>query len=85
MPTIAARILRALDQAGLLGKHIIVAGTNALYAYETATGKAKAVTATRVEASAEVPGHPVGDSTDGLSNRYWGAPGPGAALFHPRP
>jgi hypothetical protein len=38
MPTIAARIVRALDQAGLLGKHIIVAGTNALYAYEAATG-----------------------------------------------
>jgi hypothetical protein len=38
MPDIAARIVRALDQAGLLGTHIIVAGTNALYAYEAATG-----------------------------------------------
>jgi hypothetical protein len=38
MPTIAARILRELDHEGLLGSHIIVAGTNALYAYETATG-----------------------------------------------
>jgi len=38
MPTIAARILRALDGEGLLGRHIIVVGTNALYAYETATG-----------------------------------------------
>jgi hypothetical protein len=38
IPTIAARVLRALDAEGLLGKHIIVAGTNALYAYETATG-----------------------------------------------
>ena len=38
MPEIAARIVRALDQAGLLGSHIIVAGTNALYAYEAATG-----------------------------------------------
>lgn len=38
MPAIAARIIRALDQKGLLGNHIIVAGTNALYAYETATG-----------------------------------------------
>ncbi|WP_405831429.1 NADase-type glycan-binding domain-containing protein [Streptomyces sp. NBC_00105] len=45
-------------------------------------GKAKEVTATRVEASAEVPGHPVGDSTDGLSNRYWGAPGPGASVTY---
>ena len=38
MPDIAARIVRALDQTGLLGSHIIVAGTNALYAYEAATG-----------------------------------------------
>lgn len=38
MPTIAARILRELDREGLLGAHIIVAGTNALYAYEAATG-----------------------------------------------
>ena len=38
MPTIAARILRELDREGLLGSHVIVAGTNALYAYEAATG-----------------------------------------------
>jgi hypothetical protein len=38
MPNIAARIVRALDRASLLGSHIIVAGTNALYAYEAATG-----------------------------------------------
>jgi hypothetical protein len=38
MPTIAARILRELDHEGLLASHIIVAGTNALYAYEAATG-----------------------------------------------
>jgi hypothetical protein len=38
LPTIAARIVRELDQEGLLGVHIVVAGTNALYAYETATG-----------------------------------------------
>lgn len=38
IPTIAARILRELDQEGLLGTHVIVAGTNALYAYEVASG-----------------------------------------------
>ncbi len=38
LPTIAARILRELDSVGLLGKHVIVAGTNALFAYEAATG-----------------------------------------------
>ncbi len=38
LPTIAAKILRELDTEGLLGSHIIVAGTNALYAYEIAAG-----------------------------------------------
>lgn len=38
IPTIAAKILRALDEEGLLGVHLIVAGTNALFAYEAAAG-----------------------------------------------
>jgi len=38
IPAVAARILRALDSEGLLGSHIIVAGTNALHAYEVAAG-----------------------------------------------
>ncbi|MGQ0533936.1 MAG: GSU2403 family nucleotidyltransferase fold protein [Caulobacteraceae bacterium] len=38
LPTIAAEILRELDSEGLLGSHIIVAGTNALYGYEIAAG-----------------------------------------------
>ena len=38
MPAIAARILRELDHEGLLATHLIVAGTNALFAYEAATG-----------------------------------------------
>lgn len=38
MPTIAAGIVRELDREGLLGAHIVVAGTNALYAYEAAAG-----------------------------------------------
>lgn len=38
LPAIAARILRELESTGLLGRHVIVAGTNALYAYEAATG-----------------------------------------------
>lgn len=35
---------------------------------------AKAITPVAVHADAEVPGHPAKDTTDGLSNRYWGAP-----------
>ena len=35
-----------------------------------------------VKASAEVRGHPATDTTDGLSNHYWGAPGPGASVTY---
>jgi hypothetical protein len=38
IPNIAGRILRELDRENLLSTHIIVAGTNALFAYEAATG-----------------------------------------------
>lgn len=38
VPAIAARILRALDAAGLLGRGLRVVGTHALYAYEAAAG-----------------------------------------------
>ncbi len=38
VPSIAGRVLRKLDTAGLLGSHIIVAGTHALYAYEARSG-----------------------------------------------
>jgi hypothetical protein len=38
MRRIAARVLRELDREGLLGSHVIVAGTNALHAYEVAAG-----------------------------------------------
>jgi len=38
VPTIAARVLRLLDRTGLLGRNIIVSGTNSLFAYEAAAG-----------------------------------------------
>jgi hypothetical protein len=38
VPKDAALILRELDAAGLLGKHLFVIGTNALYAYEMKAG-----------------------------------------------
>ena len=38
MPTIAARILRACDEQGLLGGQLIVVGTNAMFAYEVQAG-----------------------------------------------
>ncbi len=38
VPKLTARILRRLADAGLLGKHLHVVGTNALFAYEARTG-----------------------------------------------
>jgi hypothetical protein len=38
IPLIGARIIRALDDAGMLGSGIRVLGTNAVYAYEAAAG-----------------------------------------------
>lgn len=38
VPRIVAGILRLLDQSNLLGKNVMVAGTNAIWAYEAAAG-----------------------------------------------
>lgn len=38
VPRVAAAVLRVLNRAGLLGRNVIVVGTNALYAYEAAAG-----------------------------------------------
>ncbi|MFF3676533.1 zinc-ribbon domain-containing protein [Streptomyces sp. NPDC002120] len=72
-------VVLALCAGGFL---LLPAGRNLIEDTRDKLGKAKAVTATRVEASAEVQGHPVGNSTDGLSNRYWGAPAPGASVTY---
>jgi hypothetical protein len=38
VPLLGARIIRAIDDAGLLGNGIRIVGTNAIYAYEAAAG-----------------------------------------------
>ncbi|MFE0044328.1 zinc ribbon domain-containing protein [Streptomyces albireticuli] len=43
-------------------------------------GKAAEVGPAAVTASAEAPGHPASQVADGLSNRYWGAPGLGDSV-----
>ncbi|MEV5885797.1 zinc ribbon domain-containing protein [Streptomyces sp. NPDC052020] len=45
-------------------------------------GKPKPVTPVSVEASDEVPGHPARNTTDGVSNRYWGASAEGASVTY---
>ncbi|TYC66298.1 zinc ribbon domain-containing protein [Streptomyces sp. CB01881] len=72
-------VVLALCAGGFL---LLPAGRSLIEDTRDKLGKSKAVTPVRMEASAEVPGHPVGDATDGLSNRYWGAPGPGASVTY---
>jgi hypothetical protein len=38
VPTVVSRILRRLDEAGVLGEQVCVVGTNALFAYEAHAG-----------------------------------------------
>jgi len=38
VPRLAAEIVRLLDSSGLLGAHLIILGSHAIYAYETAAG-----------------------------------------------
>ncbi|MFG2147092.1 NADase-type glycan-binding domain-containing protein [Streptomyces sp. NPDC048696] len=45
-------------------------------------GGTKAITPANITASAELPGHPATNTTDGLRNRYWGAPKPGATVTY---
>ncbi|WP_030851948.1 zinc ribbon domain-containing protein [Streptomyces sp. NRRL F-4474] len=72
-------VVLALCAAGFL---LLPAGQHLVQDTLDKLGKAKAVTPTRAQASAELPGHPVGLSTDGLSNRYWAAPGPGTSATY---
>ncbi|CAM5740739.1 hypothetical protein SHIRM173S_04329 [Streptomyces hirsutus] len=45
-------------------------------------GKPKPITPVDIKASAESPRHPAKNTTDGLSNSYWGAPAPGASVTY---
>jgi putative intracellular protease/amidase len=72
-------VVLALCAGGFL---LLPAGRHLIEDTRDKLGKSKAVTPTRVEATAELPGHPPGSTTDGLSNRYWGAPAPGASVTY---
>ncbi|WP_240204405.1 NADase-type glycan-binding domain-containing protein [Streptomyces actuosus] len=70
-------VVAALCAAGFL---LLPAGRALIGDTRDKLGGAAAVTPTLVTASAEVPSHPATDTTDGLSNHYWGAPGAGASV-----
>ncbi|MFJ3902945.1 zinc ribbon domain-containing protein [Streptomyces sp. NPDC090025] len=72
-------IVLALCAGGFL---LLPAGRALIEDTRDKLGKAKPVTPTGAQASAEVPGHPGVASVDGLSNRYWGAPRAGASVTY---
>ncbi|MFE2275968.1 zinc ribbon domain-containing protein [Streptomyces sp. NPDC059454] len=72
-------VVLALCAAGFL---LLPAGRALIEDTRDKLGKATPVTPADVEASGAVPGHPARDTTDGLNNRYWGAPGPGASVTY---
>ncbi|MEU6261264.1 zinc ribbon domain-containing protein [Streptomyces sp. NPDC047043] len=45
-------------------------------------GKAKPITPVTIKASAQSPRHPAKNTTDGITNSYWGAPAPGASVTY---
>ncbi len=72
-------VLVALCAGGLL---LLPAGRALIEDTRDKMGKPKAVTPVAIAASAEIPRHPAKNTTDGLSNRYWGAPGPKASVTY---
>ncbi|KOT36297.1 hypothetical protein ADK41_23125, partial [Streptomyces caelestis] len=72
-------VVLALCAAGFL---LLPAGRALIEDARDKLGEATPVTPVDVEASGAVPGHPATDTTDGLNNRYWGAPGPGASVTY---
>ncbi|WP_268987385.1 zinc ribbon domain-containing protein [Streptomyces rubradiris] len=72
-------LLVALCAAGLF---LLPAGRALFEDTRDKLGKPKAVTPVGIKASAEVPGHPARNTTDEVSNHYWGAPAPGASVTY---
>ncbi|MFG2595935.1 NADase-type glycan-binding domain-containing protein [Streptomyces sp. NPDC048462] len=72
-------VLLALCAGGLL---LLPAGRALIEDTRDKMGKAVAVTPVGIAASAEIPRHPAKNTTDGLNNRYWGAPGPQASVTY---
>jgi hypothetical protein len=72
-------VVLALCAAGFL---LLPAGRALIEDTRDKLGKATPVTPADIEASGAVPGHPAADTTDGLNNHYWGAPGPGASVTY---
>ncbi|MFD7425607.1 zinc ribbon domain-containing protein [Streptomyces sp. NPDC059818] len=72
-------VLVALCAGGFL---LLPAGRALIEDTRDKMGTPKAVTPVAIAASAEIPRHPAKNTTDGLNNRYWGAPGPEASVTY---
>ncbi|MFH9403539.1 zinc ribbon domain-containing protein [Streptomyces sp. NPDC017638] len=72
-------VLVALCAAGLF---LLPAGRALFEDTRDKLSKTKPVTPVSIRASAEVPGHPAKNTTDGVSNHYWGAPAAGASVTY---
>jgi hypothetical protein len=77
--TVILAVVVALCAAGLF---LLPAGRALLEDTRDKLSKATPVTPVDVEASGALPGHPATNTTDGLNNKYWGAPGPGASVTY---
>ncbi|GGQ52830.1 hypothetical protein GCM10010145_22930 [Streptomyces ruber] len=67
-----------------VGGYLLLPAGRALYedTLDKVSGDPKPVTPVDIRASDEVPGHPATNTTDGRTNRYWGAPAPGASVTY---
>ncbi|MEU6814161.1 zinc ribbon domain-containing protein [Streptomyces sp. NPDC046860] len=72
-------VILALGVAGFL---LLPAGRHLVEDTRDKLGKPRAVSPSRVVATAELPGHGARLTTDGLSNRYWAIPGKGASVTY---
>ncbi len=72
-------VVLALCAGGLL---LLPAGRALFQDTRDKLGKAQPITPVDIKASAESPRHPAKNTTDGLSNSYWGAPAPGASVTY---
>ncbi|MER8015198.1 zinc ribbon domain-containing protein [Streptomyces griseoluteus] len=72
-------VVLALCAAGFL---LLPAGRALIEDTRDKLGTPKAVSPSRVTATAELPGHPARLTTDGLTNRYWAIPGKSASVTY---
>ncbi|MER0242011.1 zinc ribbon domain-containing protein [Streptomyces sp. HSW2009] len=72
-------VVAALCVGGYL---LLPAGRHLIEDTRDKLGKPKPLSPQHTSATAQLPGHPAGNTTDGLRNRYWGVPAAGASITY---